>query len=72
MQWHSNTISIWVVFYNILFLLLFSAECTESVLDIILYTESAKDQPFLGPANNFQNRSSLTAAKRYVDCDSCK
>ena len=71
------------VFHKKAILLIFEAEVTESMLEIILYTESNMGPPWLGSKKVFQNRSSrfsfknslrrgtltqkLTAGKRYVE-----
>ena len=45
--------------------LIFYAEYTESVLDILSDPESSMGAPWLGPEKNFQNGGSHMAGKQY-------
>ena len=72
LRWMKNA------FLNLVFandraiVLIFRAEFTEPVLDILLYPESTIGLPWLGPEENFQNESSQMAEKRYFQIGLCK
>ena len=60
------------IFHKRAMLQIFYAECTESMSDILSYSESTIGPPWLGQETNFQNQSYQQPEKRYFMTGFCK
>ena len=67
-----NAILHLIVANNRATLLIFLAEFTESVLDILSYLEPTIRPSMIGPEKNFQTGSFLMAGKHYFEIGVCK